>query len=326
MDYLRFHWQRLVNLWTSMFPSAPKWGFDEMPDLTGRVAVVTGGNAGIGKVMCRELLAHGARVYMLCRSPSKAESAIAELKLVTGKSAIHTIACDLSSLPSVLSAARELLDQEKQVHLLFCNAGLFMCPREEVTVLGHDMSFGVNVLAHAYLVKLLLPTMDRTAETSPERTVRVVITSSSAANLAPKNGIDYRVLKDSPERTRRYDSYLSYFQSKWANVAYTHALCTHHPLASHGVVFVSNDPGYIKTQIWDWQDPVRRWLRSLVLYDTEHGALTPLYAGTAEGVRHGGCYTPWAREGRSRGDTDSPELQEKLWEWVEGELEAQPEI
>ncbi|KZT56740.1 NAD(P)-binding protein [Calocera cornea HHB12733] len=310
-----------------MFPSAPEWSFADMPDLSGRVALVTGGNAGIGKVMCRELLRHGARVYMLCRSPSKAAAAVAELQSqlpASSAARITSLACDLSALPSVHSAARLLLAHEPALHLLFCNAGLFMCPREDLTEQGYDMQFGVNLLAHAYLIRLLLPAMQRTAVNAPQGAVRVVITSSSGANFAPPEGIDYVTLKDSAARTKRYNPYAAYYQSKWANVAYTHGLAAHYPLAAHRVLFVANDPGFIRTQIWDWQDPLRRWLRGMVLYDAEHGALTPLYAGTAPGVRQGGVYVPWAKEGRSRDDTLRSDLQDKLWNWVEQELGGLP--
>jgi len=296
-----------------------------MPDLTGRVVVVTGGNAGIGKVMCRELLAHNARVYMLCRNPTKAEAAIEELKSATGKSTIWPIQCDLCSLPSVLSAARELLAWEDKLHLLFCNAGMSERKVEELTEEGYDLAFGVNVLAHAYLIKLLLPRMCETAKRCEEGTVRVVNLASSAPWAAPKSGIDYTTLKDSPARTKAYDRGLSYFQSKWANVAYTHSLASHYPLADNHVLFLALDPGWISTQMWAFQDGFAGWvLQNYILSDVEHGALTPLFVGTAEGVRQGAFYVPWAREGRSRPDTGKKDKQERLWDWIEKELEGRP--
>ncbi|KZO99293.1 NAD(P)-binding protein [Calocera viscosa TUFC12733] len=327
LDSIRFNVQRLHSLYSSIFPPRAKWGFGDIPDLTGRVAIVTGGNAGIGKVMCRELLAHGARVYMFCRTPSKAQGAISELQGATGKSAIQAISCDLSSLPSVLSAAREFLKQEKELHLLFCSAGLSMLPVEQVTEQGYDMTFGVNLLAHAYLVKLLLPTMKETAKTAAEGSVRVVTTASSshrANNGAPSGGIDYLTLKPSPERTARYAANLAYHQSKWANIVYTLALTSHLPPSQTKVLFVSVDPGWIRTGIWAWQAGLGKAVTGMLLSDVEHGALTPLYAGVAQGVKRGGFYVPWAREGRSRMDTGDKELQEKLWDWVERELEGQP--
>ncbi|EJT98322.1 NADP-binding protein [Dacryopinax primogenitus] len=324
MDYLRWETRRVNSFFTSVFPPAAKWSFNDIPDLTNMVIVVTGGNAGIGKSMCRELVAHNARVYTFCRNPSKAEAAISDIKQATGKNTIWNIQCDLASFPSVLSAARELLLMERDVHVVFCNAGVWQFSPPQVTQHGHDMSFGVNVVAHAYLIKLLLPVMQATAKRSPAGTVRVVMTSSSAPIGAPKNGINYSTLKDGPERDKAYHPYHSYYQSKWGLIAYTHALVRHYPLAEYGVTFVSLDPGWIRTDIWEWQKDVRKQLRDLVLCDTDKGALTPLYAGVSPEVRNGGFYVPWAREGKSRGDTEWPDLQEKLWDWVQEELKDLP--
>jgi len=324
---LRLEVERLTTILASMFPP-PNEVSDFIPDLTGKVAVVTGGNTGLGKVLCRELLAHNARVYMLCRTLSKAQAAIDELKKTTGKSSVYAIQCDLASLPSVHRAAQDLLKREGEIHLLFCNGGLSEPTSEPLTEQNYDMTFGVNFLAHAYLTKLLLPTMCQTAKGCLEGSVRVVHIASSMHWLAPDGGIDYELLRDSPERTKRHTQASAYGQSKWAQIAYAHSLASHYPATDNHVLFLALDPGWLRTDIWRFEKQSwTEWVMNrLILSSMEAGGLTPMYAATAGDVKQGVFYAPWARPGRTRKDTASKELQEKLWDWVELQLTDQPGV
>ena len=111
----------MSGIWTNMFPPKPTWTADEMPDQSGKVMIVTGGNTGIGKETVKVLLQHNAKVYLAARSRSKAEAAIKDLKDETGKDAIF-LELDLSSLASVRKAAEEFLNKEHELHILFNNA------------------------------------------------------------------------------------------------------------------------------------------------------------------------------------------------------------
>lgn len=310
----------LYALYTSAFPPAPKWSFASMPDLKGKVIIVTGGNAGIAKVMCRELLAHNAKLYIFSRSLPKAHEAIADLVKQTGKANVEAIQCDLADLPSVKRAVDQFLSKEKELYILFNSAGVMGSPMDQLTAQGYDLQFGTNVLGHFYLTQLLLPILISTAKAHPGE-VRVVTTSSSANQGAPGKGIIYEYLKDGPLRTKKSNSDMEYYMSKWGNAVYAQELGRRY--GGRGIFSCALDPGWIRTDLWRHQGNVGALMTGWFLADTEHGALTPLYAGTAPEAGkcpNGQFFVPWARPGRARKDAESPEAGKKLWEWCEEQI------
>ncbi|EJT98321.1 NADP-binding protein [Dacryopinax primogenitus] len=314
--------ESLPSLYTSMFPPAPKWGFNDIPSLKGKVVIVTGGNTGIAEVMCRELLNHDAKLYILARSLGKADAAIADLVKKTGKTNVKAIQCDLADLRSVKRAAAEFLSKERQLHILFNSAGVMYAPMSMLTSQGYDLQFGTNVLGHFYLTQLLLPVLLSTAAANPGQ-VRVVTTSSSANHGAPSKGIIYEYLKDGPQRTKKGDSYMEYYMSKWGNAVYAQELGRRY--GNQGLFSCALDPGWIRTNLWQYQGNIRGLMTGWMLNDVEHGALTPLYAGTApEAAKcpNGQFFVPWARAGRARKDTEYPEAGKKLWEYCVAQVQA----
>ena len=165
-----------------------QWTFDKLPDLTGRVAVVTGGNTGIGKSTCRVLSEHGAKVYVAARTPSRAQGAIDEIKSVVPKADIHFLQLDLQSFQSVKDAAASFKSQEKRLDILVNNAGIMANPYEE-TKDGNESQFQTNYLSHFLFTRELLPVLQETAKKQPEGTVRIVNLSSTGHNFAPTGGI-----------------------------------------------------------------------------------------------------------------------------------------
>ncbi|KAF9524304.1 hypothetical protein CPB83DRAFT_898051 [Crepidotus variabilis] len=135
------------------------------PDLTGRVIIVTGANAGVGKETAKALLSHNAKVYLAARSKEKAEAAIRELKQLTGQEGIF-LKLDLSELSSVKAAAEEFL------------SGVMVPPHGQLTSQGYDSQFVTNVLGHFHFTTLLLPALIAGKNTSPNKKARVVTTSS----------------------------------------------------------------------------------------------------------------------------------------------------
>jgi retinol dehydrogenase-12 len=99
----------LGALFRQIFPPAPEWAVDKIPDLSGQVFIVTGGNAGIGKETCKQLLLKNAKVYLAARSESKAQAALEELEKETGKEAIF-LKLDLSDLDATKKSAQEFLE------------------------------------------------------------------------------------------------------------------------------------------------------------------------------------------------------------------------
>ena len=189
-----------LSLFSQLFPTVSHFSVHDIPDLTGRIALVTGGNAGIGKETVRALLEHNATVYLAARSRSKAEETILELKQSIGKEA-QFLLCDLASMESVRGAAQEFMSKETELHMLFNNgceyfshasrkcgdltfsncSGVLSPPIDQLTVEGIDLQWGVNVVGHALLTFLLLPALLSGAKSSPDGKARVVNTSSIAS-------------------------------------------------------------------------------------------------------------------------------------------------
>ncbi|KAG1751095.1 hypothetical protein EDB19DRAFT_1675262 [Suillus lakei] len=304
-----------LSLLSQSFPPKSNFGVDDIPDLTGKVIIVTGANTGIGKETAKALLAHNAKVYVAARSQEKAEVAIKDLKDSTGKEALF-LKLDLADLKSVKASAEEYLSKETKLDVLYNSAGVMFPPKDWLTADGYDLQFGTNVLGHFYFTKLLLPTLIATAKSAPDGKARVITTSSSAHFL---QGLTFSAFTDSPARKKMSTSEL-YGQSKTGNVVQAFELARRY--SSDGIVSIPLNPGNIKTDLARHMPSFLRSIMNLFLYDVEHGALTQLYAGTvAEAVESNGKYlVPWARAGPTRKDARDPKIGEALWEWLEEQV------
>ncbi|KAG5719733.1 hypothetical protein E4T56_gene18524 [Termitomyces sp. T112] len=296
-------------------PPKPAFSVDDIPDLTGRVIIVTGANTGIGKETAKALLAHNAKVYIAARNKQKVEEAIKDLKEATGKEAIF-LELDLANLPTIKSGIEEFLSKEKELHVLFNNAGVMVPPIELLTEQGYDLQFGTNVLGHFYLTKLLLPALLAGAKSSPDGKARVVNTSSS---VHLSGSLNFNTFKDSPKRRKTFSISL-YSQSKFGNVVFATELGRRY--GEQGIVSTSLNPGNLRT---DLQRHISKFFVRLIhpfTYPATYGALTQLYAGTtAAGARLNGKYLiPWARVGKALPATQDPELGKQLWEWAEEQV------
>ncbi|KAF8158077.1 NAD(P)-binding protein [Crassisporium funariophilum] len=308
----------ILSLISQTFPPQSKFNVEDIPDLTGKVIIVTcRKNGGIGKETAKALLLHNAKVYIAARSQEKVEQAIRDLKAQTGKEAIF-LKLDLSDLPSVKAAAEEFMSKEKELHVLFNNAGVMMPPVDQVTKQGYDLQFGTNVLGHYYFTKLLLPTLLETAKTSPDGKARVVNTSSTGHLMT--NVVDFNTLKDGPPRIKKGTNIL-YAQSKFGNVLLSNELARRY--GDQGLVSTSLNPGNLKS---DLQRHLPFWQNALlqpILYQASYGALTQLWAGTSpQAAELNGKYLiPWARVGSPNPRTDDPKLAGELWKWMDEQVE-----
>ncbi|KZP29938.1 NAD(P)-binding protein [Athelia psychrophila] len=294
------------------FPPRPKWTAKDIPDLSGKVTIVTGANAGVGWETAKALLEHNAKVYVAARSPDKAHKAIEQLKSVTGKQA-HFLKLDLADLKSVKAAAAEFNSKEPELHILFNNAGVMGPPIEQLTADGYDLQFGTNVLGHFYFTKLLLPALLAGTKTSGDGHARVVNTSSLGHLLA---GLDFNTFKDSPARKKAGTQHL-YAQSKNGNVVFATEFARRY--GDKGIVSTSLNPGNIRTELQRHLSSTLRSIVQSICYPPSEGALTQLYSGTsAEGKDFNGKYLiPFARLGSARANTQDPEQGKALWLWLE---------
>jgi NAD(P)-dependent dehydrogenase (short-subunit alcohol dehydrogenase family) len=287
-----------------------KWTTADIPDQTGRVAVVTGSNTGLGLETAKALAARGARVVLAVRNLEKGKEAAATITAATAGADVTLQELDLSSLESVRTAAAELRSQHDQIDLLINNAGL-MYPPKSTTEDGFEMQFGTNHLGHFALTGLLL---DRLVSVPGSR----VVTVSSIGHR-----INAAIHFDDLQWERSYSRVGAYGQSKLANLLFTYEL--QRRLASHGTtIAAAAHPGGSDT------DLMRHLPRALqfaipvlrpIFQPADMGALPTLRAATDPGVLGGLYYGPDGF-GQQRGypkvvpssdQSHDLDLQRRLW-------------
>ncbi|KZT02807.1 NAD(P)-binding protein [Laetiporus sulphureus 93-53] len=308
--------RNIIAVISQLFPGKPEFSPDQIPDLTGQVAIVTGGNTGIGKETVKVLLQHNTKVYMASRNKEKAESAIKELKEMTGREAIF-LQLDLSILASIKRAAQEFSSKEPALHALYNNAGVMWCPVDLVTEDGYDLQFGTNVLGHFYFTELLMPALFAGVESSPDHHARVITTASSAAYLYTLN---WDTFKGGQARLKMSTENL-YSQSKFGNVVVARELSKRY--ADKGIISISLNPGGIDTELQRYvPDGKRKFMRMTILRPAPWGALTQLWAGTMPGaLNHNGKFLiPWAKVGQCRKEAYDDKIGEQLWNWLQEQI------
>ncbi|KAI0305197.1 NAD-binding protein [Multifurca ochricompacta] len=303
--------EKRIGILSQLFPPKPTWNTVDVPDHTGKIVIITGGNGGIGKETARVLLSKGAKVYIATRSEEKSRKAIEELKKVTGKETIDFLKLDLADLASVKAAAEEYISKESELHTIYNNGGVMYTPMDQVTVQGYDMQFGTNVLGHFYFTTLLLPVLTATAKKVPAGTVRVVNVSSIGHNMGAPETIRWSTLatgNDALEARKKLGTSKLYGQSKMGNILFSNELARRY--GSEGIVSISLHPGSINTDLSRHASGLVQRIGRLVTYEVSYGAINSLYAGTAPAAAelNGKFLTPWAR------------LEKKLWEWCEEQV------
>ncbi|KAI1109343.1 NAD(P)-binding protein [Nemania sp. NC0429] len=304
---------------------------DTLPDLKGKVFIVTGGNSGIGYATVSRLAEHGAHVYMGSRSPAKGAAAIASIKKMHPSANIDLLQMDLMDLASVVAAATRFLTLETALHGLVNNAGIMATPFE-ITKDGYEAQWQTNYLAHWALTEHLLPLMLRTAKALPAGSVRIVNLTSSGHLTAPKGGINFEdpSLKESGPWPR-------YGQSKLANILHTKTLHkTYGPGSSsarggNGEIWVSSvHPGLVDTSLASSLDQsawsamtVFSLLRKLGFFFTaDKGSWTSLFLAASRDMKpeqSGGYFELFNRLGEpswQSGPAKDPKLAERLEEWT----------
>jgi NAD(P)-dependent dehydrogenase (short-subunit alcohol dehydrogenase family) len=203
--------------------------------LDGKVCVITGATAGIGKAGALALAGLGAELVLVGRSPRRLARVAREVAGIANQSSVRTFVADLSSLESVRSLAGALLTQEPRIDVLINNAGVFTRERRE-SVDGFETQFAVNHLAPFLLTNLLI---ERLASSAPSRVVNV------ASQVEKSGSIDFADLQG----TREYDGLRAYRQSKLANMLFTRELGRR--VAGLGVATIALHPGVYTTRLLD---------------------------------------------------------------------------
>jgi NAD(P)-dependent dehydrogenase (short-subunit alcohol dehydrogenase family) len=292
------------------------WTTDAIPDLSGRRAIVTGANGGIGYHAALRLAARGATVVLACRSAERGGAALDRLRAAAPHADARLGALDLADLASVRAFAGE--HGGAPLDILINNAGVMALPRR-TTADGFEMQFGVNHLGHFALTGLLLPDLLAAGG------ARVVTVTSILA----RGG---RIRFDDLQWERRYRRWPAYGQAKVANLIFAKELGRRVP----GLLSVAAHPGYAATGLTGGASRYeRRPLRDAVFgignaifaQPAAAGAWPLLYAATAPGVTGGQCYGPRG-PGQQRGRptrvataryADDAEIARRLWE-VSAEL------
>jgi NAD(P)-dependent dehydrogenase (short-subunit alcohol dehydrogenase family) len=289
------------------------WTEKDVPDESGRVAIVTGSNTGLGYDTARVLAARGARVVMAVRDTAKGDAAAARIRELSPGAEVTVHALDLGSLASVRAAAAELAAAHPRIDLLINNAGV-MYPPKQTTADGFELQFGTNHLGHFALTGLLLKNLLGVDGS------RVVAVASIAHNIRAK--IDFADLQ---WETRRYERVASYGQSKLANLMFTYDLQRRLAAAKAKTIAVAAHPGVAATELVRHVPgaglPGVSWLSGRLLNTSELGALPTLRAATDPEVRGGQYYGPDGfRELRgypklvtSSAQSHDTAVQERLW-------------
>jgi retinol dehydrogenase 12 len=236
-----------------------------LPNLAGKVALVTGANTGIGRVTATELARAGAHVILACRSAAKTEPVVADIRAETGSDKVEFAALDLASLASVRTCAGDFLRRELPLHILINNAGL--AGQRGLTADGFELTFGVNHLGHFLLTRLLL---ERIEASAPAR----VVTLSSKAHYRAK-AIPWERLR---EPTRSLTGMDEYGVSKLANILFSAELARR---AGAGVTTYALHPGVIASDIWRRVPGPLRVIAKAFMRSPEEGARTSLHCATA---------------------------------------------
>lgn len=253
-----------------------RWTLADIPDQTGRTAVVTGSNTGLGYETATALAARGARVVLAVRNLDKGQAAADLIVRANPGADVVLQELDLASLDSVRAAAAELRATHDQIDLLINNAGVMMAPRS-TTRDGFELQFGTNHLGHFALTGLLL---DRLLATPMSRIVTV---SSTGHRFG-------RIRFDDLQSERRYNRVGAYGQAKLANLLFTYEL--QRRLEGTDTIAVAAHPGGSSSELTRHLPGMLQATFGLLEQSTEMGALPTLRAATDPNVVGGEYYGP----------------------------------
>jgi len=287
------------------------WTLNDAADQSGRLAIVTGANVGLGYYTALGLAQKGADVILACRNEEKAKAAQSKIQAECPSANISTMTLDVSKQASVKQFAQTFAATHKKLDLLINNAGIMIPPFSE-TEDGFESQLATNYLGHFSLTGHLLPLLNATPG------ARVI----SLASLAHSwKGINFSDLN----YKNNYSARLAYGQSKLACLIFSYELDRRLKAAGHKTLSVAAHPGVSATSLTRYMPKIIQPLAPLVAQSAQAGAEPTLYAALGEDIL-GGHYTGpdgWrqmkgkaVKVGSSAASRD-PETAKKLWELSE---------
>ncbi|KAI9872126.1 MAG: hypothetical protein M1830_002045, partial [Pleopsidium flavum] len=262
------------NIWSqSYFIPAPPLTEQNVPDLTGKVFIVTGANSGCGFELAKLTYQKNGSVYVAGRSPERCGSAIEKIKteFSTSSGTLVFLKLDLGDLTTIKKSAEEFLGKEQRLDVLWNNAGVMVPPKGSVTAQGHELQIGTNCLGHFLFTQLLYPTLKRTAATSPANTVRVAWAGSLAIDVStPNGGVDF----DEKGDIKYTGQQSQYGVSKAGNLFLASEFGKR--TQGEGIVSVAFNPGNLKSELQKHMPAYQR----VFLYTFSQNGLTQAWAPT----------------------------------------------
>ena len=263
------------------------WTKADIPDQSGRTALITGANSGIGYEAALALVQKGANVVLACRSTTKAEDAAGKIEATNPSGSTEVLKMDLADLDSVGRAAQDFIEAHDRLDMLINNAGLMATP-DSRTAQGFEMQFGVNHLGHFALTGHLLDLIRASGRS------RVVSVSSQGHRPG-------RINFDDLNSEQRYSPWKAYFQSKLANLLFMRELQRRLDAAASEAIAVAAHPGVSKTNLGNESAGgivaatmriTRPAFEAAFAQNAAMGALPTLRAATETDVRGGDYFGP----------------------------------
>lgn len=263
-----------------------KWTTENIPDMTGKVIIVTGGNSGIGFEAAKEFARKGATTILACRNTEKAKKAITKIQKKIPDAPVDFIQLDLMSLDSIQKFTKEFKEKYERLDLLINNAGIMMVPYRS-TVDGFESQIGTNHLGHFALTGLLYDLIAKT------RGSRVVNVSSNGHKFGDT---DFSKFTYDKGKSKEYSRNSAYGRSKLANILFTYELDRRFKKANIDAISVAAHPGVANTNLANhmagWFSPLLKLMSFFMLQSAAKGALPTIRAAVDPGVKGGEFYGP----------------------------------
>ncbi|KAF2861585.1 NAD(P)-binding protein [Piedraia hortae CBS 480.64] len=302
-----------------VFIPAPTFTEKELPDQSGRVFIVTGGYAGVGKELSKMLYLRNGTVYIAGRTPDKAAKAMDEIKAAapTSQGRLEFLQLDLADLATIKASAQDFVQRERRLDVLTNNAGVMVPPVGSKSVQGHELQMGTNCLGPWLFAHFLTPLLKQTAASSPPGSVRVTWAGSLGTMASPTGGVAF----DSSGNVSVHNvKFRDYAQSKAGNVLLAQQWQALYGDAS-GVVSNAWNPGNLQSELQRHSPAWQTFIAKYIVFPSKFGGYTELFAGwapePAKPENRNKYIGPWGRFVMLRPDIGRNGEGEKFWQWCE---------